>query len=101
MCATEFDSHLLDSPLHPPATVQNGDGGYGSGQQCTTTGSVDATVVHDNSIYTPTATVTECGMSLAAWQAAAPGVNDPGTVALVTPNDATLLALAKTALGMP
>jgi hypothetical protein len=80
--------------------IQNGDGNYGSGQQCTTTADVDATVVHDNSIYTPTASVSECGMSLAAWQAAAPGVNDPGTVALVTPEDATLLALAKTALGM-
>ena len=37
--------------------VQNGDGGYGSGQQCTTTADVDATVVHDNSIYTPNAQV--------------------------------------------
>ena len=46
------------------------------------------------------AQVTECGMSLAAWQAKAPGVNDPGTVALKTPDDATLLALAKAALGL-
>ena len=80
--------------------IQRGDGDYGSGQQCTTTSTVDATVVHDNTIYTPTAHVTECGMTLAAWQAANPGVNDPGSVALVTPDDATLLALAKAALGL-
>lgn len=80
--------------------IQNGDGNYGGGQQCTTTSGADATVLHDNTIYTPNAAVTECGMTLAAWQAAAPGVNDPGTVALKTPDDATLLALAKAALGL-
>ncbi len=50
--------------------------------------------------YTPSGNVTECGMPLAAWQAQAPGNNDPGTVALVTPDDNTLLALARAALDL-
>ena len=70
---------------------------YGGGQQCTTTGSVDATVVHGNTMYTPTGAFTECGTSLANWQAQG---GDPGTVALPTPDDATLLALARGVLGM-
>jgi hypothetical protein len=87
---------------HPDAfyanhVVMDHDGDYGGGQQCTTSAGADATIVHDNSIYTPTGRVTECGQSLAAWQATG---GDPGTVALVTPDDATLLALARTALGM-
>ena len=77
--------------------VQRGDGNYGGGQACKTTSSVDATVVHDNTIYTPTGKVTECGMSLTAWQSQG---NDPGTIALPTPDDATLLALAKSMLGL-
>ena len=77
--------------------VQRGDGDYGGGQACKTDAGVDATVVHDNTIYTPTGKVTECGMSLAAWQALG---NDPGTVATVTPDDATLLALSRAALGL-
>jgi hypothetical protein len=77
--------------------VQNANS-YGGGQACTTTSSVDATVVHDNTIYTPTgAGFQECGMALAAWQATG---GDPGTVVLPTPADADLLALARSALGM-
>ena len=78
--------------------IQRGDGSYGGGQACKTDSSVDATVVHDNTIYTPTADVTECGMSLAAWQAQG---GDPGTVARVWPADADLLALARAMLGLP
>lgn len=53
--------------------------------------------MHDNSIYTPTGKVTECGMSLAAWQATG---GDPGTTAAVTPADSVIIALARSALGM-
>ena len=70
---------------------------YGGGQQCTTTASVDATVVHDNTMYTPTGAFSECGTTLANWQAQG---GDSGTVALPTPDDATLLALARGVLGM-
>lgn len=73
------------------------DGDYGGGQACTTTSSVDATVLHDNTVYTPTGAVTECGKTLAAWQATG---GDPGTVAKAWPADADLLALARAALGM-
>jgi hypothetical protein len=77
--------------------VQDRDGDYGGGQACKTTADEDATVVHDNVVYTPTGTVTECGMTLAQWQAAG---NDPGTTAAVTPADTDLLAFARAALGM-
>lgn len=77
--------------------VQDHDGNYGNGQACSTNGNVDATIVHDNHIFTPTGKVTECGKALADWQAAG---GDPGTTAAVTPDDAALLALARAALGM-
>lgn len=87
---------------HPDAfysnhVIQDGDGSYGSGQACTTTANEDATIVHNNSIYTPTGAVTECGVSLAAFQAQG---GDPGTTAAVTPADDVILALARAALGM-
>ena len=85
---------LRPSPLQ---VIQNGDGNYGNGQACKTSSNEDATVVHDNSIYTPTGKVTECGMSLAAWQATG---GDPGTTAAVTPADSVIIALARSALGM-
>lgn len=75
--------------------VQTSDGNYGNGQTCSGAG---FTTVHDNKIYTPTGAVTECGMSLAAWQAQG---GDPGTVAATTPTDDALLALARSALGLP
>jgi len=77
--------------------IQDKDGDYGGGQECATSDNADATVVHDNTIYTPSGRVTECGKSLADWQAQG---GDPGTIATTTPTDDALLALAKTALGM-
>jgi hypothetical protein len=70
---------------------------YGNGQQCTANVNSDLTIVHDNHIYTPSGKVTECGKSLVDWQAQG---GDPGTTAATTPDDATLLALARAALGM-
>lgn len=77
--------------------VLKGDGNYGDGQQCTTTANADATIVHNNKVFTPTGAVRECGMTLAAWQAAG---NDPGTVAAPWPADDGLLTVAKAALGL-
>jgi len=77
--------------------VQDHDGQYGNGQQCTANVNSDLTIVHDNHIYTPSGKVTECGKSLVDWQAQG---GDPGTTAATTPDDATLLALARAALGM-
>merc|ERR1712194_882624 len=48
------------------------DGDFGRGA-CTTPGK---TVVHDNTIWSPTGNVTECGSSLADWQKKG---NDVGT----------------------
>ena len=70
------------------------DGNYGSGQACAAPG---MTIVFNNTIYSPTGAVTECGKSLAQWQAAG---NDPGTVAAAYPPDATILALARSILGI-
>jgi len=49
-------------------------------------------IVHDNKVFSPTANITECGMSLQDWQAKG---NDPGTTAAVTPSDQYLIALAQ------
>ncbi len=86
---------------HPDQFFQNhvvsSASSYGGGQECKTTPSVDATVVHDNTLYTPDGKFSECGTDLKSWQATG---GDPGTVVLPTPDDATLLALARGVLGM-
>lgn len=69
-------------------------GNYGSGQTCTGAG---ATIVGNNTIWSPTGVTTECGMSLAAWQAKG---NDAGTVAAAWPADSVVIALARSILGM-
>ena len=66
--------------------VQNANGNYGN-PACSGDG---MTVVHDNKIYTPTGKVTECGMSLADWQAKG---NDPGTTANKWPEDDDLIKM--------
>lgn len=68
--------------------VQNYDGNYGN-QQCK---GIALPVLHDNKIYTPSGNVTECGMSLAKWQARG---NDLGTVARKWPQDDDLIMMAK------
>ena len=70
------------------------DGDYGSGQACKPPG---MTVVGNNTIWTPTGRVTECGMSLAQWQA---GGGDKGTTASVHPADSVVMQVARTILGM-
>ncbi len=87
---------------HPDAFYSNyvvldGDGGIGGGQECTTSASADATIVHDNQYFTPTGAVSECGKPLAAWQATG---GDPGSVAAAWPDTATLVAKARSTLGM-
>ena len=77
--------------------VLNNDGGIGGGQECTTSDSADATIVHDNHYFSPTGAVSECGKSLAAWQATG---GDPGSVAAAWPDAATLIAVARSTLGM-
>ena len=68
------------------------DGDYGHGT-CSGPG---MTVVHDNIIFTPAGNVTECGMSLADWQAKG---NDQDTMAGKGIPDETLVDAMKDLLG--
>jgi hypothetical protein len=61
------------------------DGNYGNGQTCSGNGT---TIVGDNTVWTPTGAVTECGMTLAQWQAQG---HDAGTTAAAWPSDQTVL----------
>ena len=70
------------------------DGNYGSGQACTAPGK---TLVWNNTVYSPTGAITECGKTLAQWQAAG---NDAGTVAAPYPADDVILAIARNLLGL-
>jgi hypothetical protein len=71
--------------------VLNSDGDYGFGA-C----SGDAMpLVYGNAVYSPTGAITECGMSLAAWQKLG---NDPNTTAGVTPDDDTIVAWGRAVL---
>ena len=63
-------------------------GDYGN-TKCTDPGK---TVVHDNRIYTPSAKVTECSMSLTDWQAIG---NDPNTEAGMWPDDGVLVKMVQ------
>ena len=75
--------------------VQTNDGNYANGG-CSGDGK---TVVGNNTVYTPTGRVTECGMPLAAWQAQG---NDPLTTnySFTTLTDDFILSSARTVLGM-
>lgn len=72
---------------------QTKDGNYANGA-CTDPAK---TVVHNNTIFSPTGAITECGMSLAAWQAQG---NDPGTTAQAYVNDSVLIAYGYKVLGL-
>ena len=73
--------------------IMTKDGDYALAQVCNDIpGVVPKTVVHDNHIYTPNGNVTECGMSLAEWQAKG---NDPGTTASTWPDDDKLVMMVQ------
>ena len=71
------------------------DGNYGGGQNCTIPG---GTIVHDNTVWSPTGAVTECGTSLAQYQSKG---GDPGTKASAYPDDSVVLAVARKLMGLP
>ncbi len=56
------------------------------------------TIVHDNTVWSPTGAVTECGKSLAAYQATG---GDPGTTASAYPDDSVVLGIARQLMGLP
>ena len=66
--------------------------------RATPTGGV--TILRNNTVYTPTASVTECGLPLAQWQALSE-FNDLLTTANLLPAPQRILELARIALGMP
>jgi hypothetical protein len=70
------------------------DGDYGHGQACT---GGSKTIVHSNTVWSPTGKITECGKSLAEWQAEG---NDLGTVTAPYPPDATVLGVVRKTLQM-
>jgi hypothetical protein len=53
-------------------------------------------VLYNNSLFSPTANITECGVPLAQWQSEG---NDPGSTAAVLPSDADLEQAIRTLLG--
>ena len=59
------------------------------------------TILRNNTIYTPNASVEECGLPLAAWQAQDPLWHDPGTTANLLPLPARIIELARIVLGLP
>ena len=69
------------------------DGPYGNGA-CTAPGK---TFVQNNTVYSPTGAITECGKTLAQWQALG---NDPLTTSAPYPSDAVILAVARNILGI-
>ena len=58
------------------------------------------TILHNNSVYTPNASIEECGMPLSTWQALSP-YNDPLTTANLLPAPERILELARIVLGAP
>ena len=56
------------------------------------------TVMANNQYFTQDGSITECGTSLAKWQAMSPGNNDPGSNVTKLPSDATIIAKVKAKL---
>ena len=69
------------------------DGPYGDG----TCSGAGKTIVGNNTVWSPTGKITECGQPLATWQAAG---NDPGTIAEPYPEDGVVLAAARALLSL-
>ena len=77
---------------------QANDGDYGNPAGCDVFGQgPTATISYNNTVWTPTGKTTECGMTLAAFQAKG---GDQGTKALPYPTDATVLSIARELMGL-
>lgn len=84
--------------FHSNHVVLNADGEYGAGgNMCNDTDGVPM-VLYNNTVYSPTGRVTECGEPLEKWQAKG---FDKGTTAHPYPADEDLLATMARTLGMP
>ena len=56
------------------------------------------TVMGNNSYFTPTGDINECGKSLRDWQKA--GDNEPGSTVAKTPSDEAIIGVASARLGI-
>jgi hypothetical protein len=89
--AEMLDGH--EDTFRNNVAVMLNDGAYAK-PICTGQG---ASVSGNNTIYSPTGNITECGMSVAAWQALG---HDVGTIVIGRlPTDAELMAAGKAAVG--
>lgn len=66
------------------------------GPQCSAPGK---TKMANNSYYTPSGDVSECGSSLADWQAKDPTNNEPGSSVAKTPSSGVIIGWARSVLG--
>lgn len=90
---TRAPTRIATSPAS--ATPTQTDGGPAG---CATFGQgPNATHVFNNTVWTPTGAVTECGMTLAAYQAKG---GDVGTTAGAYPDDSVVLNIAKQLMGL-
>jgi hypothetical protein len=86
-----LDGH--EDQFYANYVVLNQDGNYVL-PVCSGTGK---SVIGNNTVYTPTGNVSECGQALTAWQAAG---NDLGTTTAPYPPTSTLLGIAQELLGV-
>ena len=84
--------------FHSNHVVLNADGEYGSGGNLCANGDGEQVVLYNNTIFSPTGRVTECGEPLAKWQEKG---YDKGTTASAYPPDEDLLTIMAATLGMP
>lgn len=71
------------------------DGNYGEGQQCAI--SQGLTIVYNNTVFSPTGRLTECGFPLRVWQKSG---HDHDTLGLAYPSDEVILTIARSMLGL-
>ncbi len=74
------------------------DGDYGNPAGCSDFGQgPNATTVFNNTVWSPTGAITECGMTLAAYQAKG---GDPMSIGAAYPQDSVVLAIANNLMGL-
>ena len=74
------------------------DGSYGNPAGCSTYGQgPNATIIFNNTVWSPTGAITECGMPLSTYQSKG---GDVGSKALPYPDDAVVLGLARALMGL-
>jgi len=86
MYNTQLPGH--EDQFYGNTLVLSDDGSVGHNQAC---GSDIQPITHDNTMYSPTGNITECGMPLSKWQSQG---HDPGSTASAYPPNMNELILA-------